>query len=88
MNFGAALSALKSGAYARRTGWNGKGMWLHIQRPDAFSKMSLPYLYMFTADKHQVPWLASQTDIMAEDWQIFYTSGSNLAPQDSADWID
>jgi hypothetical protein len=32
--------------------------------------MSLPYIYMFTADKKQVPWLASQTDVLSEDWTI------------------
>lgn len=30
----------------------------------------LPYLQMFTADKKLVPWLASQTDVLAEDWSI------------------
>ncbi|MGY4295351.1 hypothetical protein ACVWXN_003446 [Bradyrhizobium sp. i1.4.4] len=30
--------------------------------------MSLPYIYMKTADSHLVPWLASQTDILGEDW--------------------
>jgi len=25
---------------------------------------------MFTADKKQVPWLASQTDVLAEDWTV------------------
>lgn len=30
----------------------------------------LPYLMMKTADNSFVPWLASQTDILAEDWVI------------------
>jgi len=30
--------------------------------------MTLPYIYMFTADQQLVPWLASQTDVLAEDW--------------------
>lgn len=30
----------------------------------------LPYLMMKTADEAFVPWLASQTDILAEDWEI------------------
>lgn len=29
----------------------------------------LPYIMMKTADNCFVPWLASQTDILAEDWQ-------------------
>lgn len=69
-DFGNAISALKAGHKVARQGWNGKGMWLKLQVPDANSKMSLPYIYMYTADKHQVPWLASQTDVLSEDWNI------------------
>lgn len=68
MNFGQAIEALKSGRRVARAGWNGKGMWLELQVPDAHSKMSLPYIFMKTADNHQVPWLASQTDMLADDW--------------------
>ncbi len=69
-DFGWALSYLKSGRKLARKGWNGKGMWIHLQTPDANSKMSLPYLYMKTADGKLVPWLASQTDILATDWEL------------------
>lgn len=68
MNFGQAIERLKSGQRVYRSGWNGKGMWLALQTPDANSKMSLPYIYMKTADGKLVPWLASQTDVLAEDW--------------------
>ena len=30
----------------------------------------LPWVGMKTADGGFVPWLASQTDVLAEDWQI------------------
>ncbi len=76
MNFGQALEALKLGSKAGRSGWNGKGMWVELQRPDAHSKMTLPYLYLnYPTDAvntpgARVPWLASQTDILAEDWTI------------------
>lgn len=70
MNFGDALFNLKAGEKVTRRGWNGKGMWLALQIPDAHSKMSLPYIYMKTADDKLVPWLASQTDVLAEDWVI------------------
>lgn len=69
-DFGSAIKALKSGYKVAREGWNGKNMWINLQVPDEHSKMSLPYIYMFTADKKQVPWLASQTDILAEDWTV------------------
>lgn len=70
MDFGDALVVLKSAGRVARRGWNGKGMWLELQEPDAHSKMSLPYIYMKTADGHLVPWLASQTDVLSEDWEI------------------
>lgn len=68
LNFGEALEVLKSGGRVQRSGWNGKGMWIELQRPDENNKMTLPYIFMKTADDHLVPWLASQTDILANDW--------------------
>lgn len=70
MNFGGAIVALKGGNIVARSGWNGKGMWLKLQVPDAHSKMTLPYIYMKTAQDDLVPWLASQTDILADDWEL------------------
>ena len=69
-NFGEAISELKKGNKVTRKGWNGKNMWLELQVPDANSKMTLPYIYMKTADNNQVPWLASQTDMLSEDWEV------------------
>lgn len=70
MNFGQAIEALKQGKRVARSGWNGKNMHLELQRPDAHSKMTLPYIFMFTAQGDNVPWLASQTDMLSEDWTI------------------
>ena len=70
MDFSQALMHLNSGARISRVGWNGKGMWLHLQLPDTGSKMTLPYIYMSTAQGDLVPWLASQTDILAMDWGV------------------
>jgi Protein of unknown function (DUF2829) len=69
-DFGEALDRLRAGQKVTRPGWNGKGMWLALQVPDAHSKMTLPYIYMKTADNQLVPWLASQTDILATDWML------------------
>lgn len=68
MNFSEALEQVKAGGYASRKGWNGAGMWIALQVPDEHSKMSLPYIYMSTITGDLVPWLASQSDILAEDW--------------------
>lgn len=70
MDFSKALELLKTGARITRTNWNGKGMWLALQVPDANSKMTLPYIYMRTAQGDLVPWLASQTDLLALDWAV------------------
>ena len=70
LTFSEALDKLKQGNKIARKGWNGKGMWLNLQVPDEYSKMTLPYIYMKTADNHQVPWLASQTDLLCEDWIV------------------
>lgn len=68
--FDQALQLLKAGHRLARQGWNGKNMYIELQRPDEYSKMTLPYIFMFTATQDLVPWLASQTDILAEDWEM------------------
>lgn len=69
ITFSIALEALKSGCKVARKGWNGKDMWVALQMPGE-SKMSLPYFYMRTACNNFVPWLAYQTDMLADDWVI------------------
>lgn len=75
MDFSLALKLIQGGSRVTREGWNGKGMWLKLQLPDANSKMSLPYIYMRTACGNNVPWLASQTDLLANDWALYEDSG-------------
>lgn len=74
MNFGQALEALKQGEKVARTGWNGNGMWLRLVNPTEtdfdYNYENLSYIEMKTADNKLVPWLASQTDMLAEDWKI------------------
>lgn len=66
---GWAVKEMQDGRRVRRAGWNGKGMFLELQVPDAHSKMSLPYVYMSTVQGDLVPWLCSQTDLLAVDWE-------------------
>ncbi len=78
MTFGLAIEALKQGKKVARAGWNGKGMWLALHKEGgSFTHEEtgivlqyLDYISMKTADNKLVPWLASQTDVLAEDWQI------------------
>jgi hypothetical protein len=67
-NFGWALYELKKGHRVSREGWNGKGMYIELQKPDANSKMTLPYIFMKTVEGNLVPWVVSQTDLLAVDW--------------------
>lgn len=71
---GQAVKEMRDGKAVARAGWNGKSMWLMLQVPDAHSKMSLPYVYMKTADGKLVPWLCSQTDLLATDWDLAETA--------------
>lgn len=82
MNFGQAIEALKEGKKVAREGWNGKGMWLELQVPTESSKMTNLISTWFVLkvqpnsleikdkDFELVPWLASQADILSEDWVI------------------
>lgn len=67
--FSDALLYLKSGNKVTRAGWNGPDQYLELQVPDGGSKMSLPYIYITTVQGDRVPWLASQTDMLANDWR-------------------
>jgi hypothetical protein len=79
MIFGEAIAALKAGKKVCRTGWNGKGMWLflvadwdfQVGENNSIENLELlPFICMKTADDKLVPWLASQTDVLAEDWMV------------------
>lgn len=74
--FPEALARIKEGHRLARHGWNGRGMWVEMQVPDEGSKMTLPYLFLRTADGELVPWLASQTDLLAEDWHMLPVEAS------------
>ena len=79
LTFGQAIAELKKSNRVRRKGWNGVGIFLELQVPDEHSKMTHPYIYIDTtglktdnpdAPKDRVPWLASQTDMLSEDWMV------------------
>ena len=85
LTFGLAIEALKAGKRVARAGWNGKGMFLFLVPGSTFQVNRAPLLGIYpeghtinyhahidmkTADDKVVPWLASQTDMLAEDWTI------------------
>ena len=75
-SFSEALEAVKAGKSIQRLGWNGAGLLVKCQRPDEYSKMTLPYLYIEypenskTTPGARCPWLASQTDLLSDDWSV------------------
>ena len=85
MSFGLAIEALKAGKKVARAGWNGNGMFLFLVPgstfkvnrpplmgiyPEGTEIYYCPHIDMKTADGKVVPWLASQTDVLAEDWAV------------------
>ncbi len=68
MDIGEAVRYLKSGHQLTRDGWNGAGQYLELQTRDEGSKMTLPYVFITTVAGEKVPWICSQTDLLADDW--------------------
>lgn len=83
MSFSAALELIKAGKRVARAGWNGKGMFIFLVPGSTFSVnrpplMGIypegtvidyrPHIDMKDAEGKVVPWLASQSDLMAQDW--------------------
>jgi hypothetical protein len=70
-SFEIALTHLKANRSVTRVGWNGPNQWLALQTPDEHSKMTLPFIFISTVQGDLVPWLASQTDLLADDWALW-----------------
>lgn len=70
MTFGLALVKLDADCRVTRSGWNGPKQYIELQKPDGHSKMTLPYIFIRTVQGDLVPWLASQTDMLASDWYL------------------
>lgn len=68
---GWAIKQLWNGCRVFRKDWNGKGMYLALQIPDRGSKMGQPYVYIRTPANNYVPWVCSQSDLLASDWETF-----------------
>ncbi len=78
MPFGHAIEAAKLGKKIARKGWNGKDMFVVYMEPLQLKFIGedtpldcQPYFAMFNAQKQWIPgWLASQSDMLADDWMI------------------
>jgi len=85
MDFGEALKRMKEGLKVSRVGWNGKGMFLFLVNgsnfkvnrppllgiyPEGTEIKYRPHVDMKTVGGEIVPWVCSQSDMLAEDWQL------------------
>jgi len=61
------MLANEDSVYTRK-GWNSQDQWIALQVPDVNSKMTKPYIYIRTVQGDLIPWLASQSDMLAFDW--------------------
>ena len=98
MDFGQAIQALKDGKKVCRSGWNGKGMFLVLVPgskvivaegrplakvfPVGTEVEYQPHIDMKTAQNTVVPWLASQSDVLAEDWLVVERVDGSWATED------
>ena len=84
MDFALALNAIKQGKKLRRSGWNGKNQFIFLVPGSTFKVNRPPLLGIYPEGteinyhahidiKNEqdlvVPWLASQGDLLAEDWE-------------------
>lgn len=83
LSFGDAIVAMKLGKKVARIGWSGKGTFIYYVGPSNYPAVTdiaketfgetVPYgayLAMKTANGNVVPWLASQTSVLSNDWSV------------------
>lgn len=82
MDFGKAIEAVKAGKRVSRAGWNGKGQYIELATCVSYKNAAGEIInvnhqalgnnaiaFVGTSGV-QLGWLASQADMLAEDWQI------------------
>jgi len=82
MTFGLAIEAVKKGKKACRAGWNGKKQYIELATNVSYinpagnianvdhEQMGNKAIAFVGTSGVQLGWLASQADILSEDWQI------------------
>lgn len=81
--FGTALEAVKQGRKAKRVNWNGKDQYIELatcisyKKPDGeiinpeHVSMGNQAIVFVGTQGIQIGWLASQSDMLSDDWIIF-----------------
>lgn len=82
LDFGDAIKLVKLGKKLQREGWNGKNQYIELattvafQRPDGnvigvnHDAMGSKAIAFYGTSGIQLGWLASQADMLAEDWML------------------
>ena len=82
MDFGDAIRAVKKGAKVQRKGWNGKNQYIELamkvsyMNPDGnivnvdHEQIGNQAIAFIGTSGVQLGWLASQADMLSEDWQV------------------
>lgn len=83
MNFGQAIEAMKQGKRMTRKGWNGKGQYIELATDISYrnpqgeivnaehTSMGNKAIAFVGTSGVQLGWLASQLDMLSEDWEEF-----------------
>lgn len=75
MDFSEGLERIKMGYKIARKGWNGKGMFVFLVNRQWFGYHNRPtamedFVAINAADGKIYPWLPSQADLLASDWEV------------------
>lgn len=84
-DIGWAVKQMHDGRKVARAGWNGKGMFIFLVQgsrfqvnrppllgiyPEGTTIDYRPHVDMKTVDSQIVPWVCSQSDLLATDWEV------------------
>ena len=82
MNFGKAIVLLKEGKKLRRKGWNGKNQYIELATNISYKNadgeiininhktMGNKAIAFIGTSGIQIGWLASQSDMLSDDWEL------------------
>jgi len=78
VDFGTALQEINNGNRVARAGWNGKGMFIELAGPYLTEAInSRLFIHIKTAQGDYVPWVASQSDLLGQDWNVVENESSD-----------
>lgn len=67
---------------AYRLGWNGANQYIYLKKEE--SAKVQPYIMFKTVNNTEVPWVASQTDLLSCDWVLDRVLDESLTEEGGA----